>query len=110
MGDITKLYEKIIPLLPRIRANKYEISIPLANTLRKIFKSCIRKGVKNFDIIGKIIGRNAGDNTLNLIKNMQFIIVHNTMDISSVDILRRCSCASTEKLKDSIISTCTGCI
>lgn len=36
--DIPKLYQKIIPLLPRIRANKYEISLPLANTLRKVSK------------------------------------------------------------------------
>lgn len=34
--DLGLLYQKLIPLLPRMRANKYDISLPLANSLRKV--------------------------------------------------------------------------
>jgi len=111
--DLPKLYQKIIPLLPRFRANKYEISLPLANSLRKIFKSCTRPAGKKFDIVGKVMSLNGAEATLNIMKNMQFFIVHNTMDLGSVDILRRCGCAVAEPDRnsgDKIVSSCTGCI
>ena len=109
--DIPKLFTKLAPLLPRIRANKYEASLTLANSLRKIFKSCTRPGVKNFDVVGRIVGKNATQATLNLMKNMQFIMLHNNMDLGAVDILRRCGCAVLQPdSRDRVVSSCTGCI
>jgi hypothetical protein len=111
--DIPKLFTKIVPLLPRIRANKYDISLPLANELRKIIKSCTRPGVKHFDLVGRIVAKNGAEAMANLVKNMQFIIVHNNMDMGSVDILRRCSCAIVQPeihTAEKVVSSCTGCI
>ena len=53
------------------------------------------------------------ESALEMMKSAQFIIFHNTMDIGSVDILRRCSCAVAEKDRKEdgrIVSSCTGCI
>ena len=79
----------------------------------KIFKSCTRSGGKKYDVVGKVIGLNSADATLELMQNMQFFIVHNNMDLGSVDIMRRCGCAAAEKDRttgESIVSSCTGCV
>lgn len=53
------------------------------------------------------------EETSNFLSNLQFIIVHNNMDIAAVDLVRRCNClmGTTSSVNpNSIASYCTGCI
>jgi hypothetical protein len=49
---------------------------------------------------------------LEFVKNMQFFIIHNHMDVAMVDMVRRCQCASLAKTSEGLdyYASCTGCI
>lgn len=47
------------------------------------------------------------------VRALQFVVVHNNMDLAAVDMLRRCDCmnaTSTVVTPSGLAASCTGCI
>ena len=83
----------------------------MIKNLTKIFKnSSIESSISTAEFISLLTSRN-NEKIKSFSKKLQFIIVHNNMDISSVDMIRRCYCASAQpKNENSLASSCLGCI
>lgn len=72
------------------------------------------KSENNFSNFLKYFTSKEADTAKEFIKNLQFIILHNTMDLGAVDMVRRCNCASLRvnptQNSTRMAATCTGCI
>lgn len=80
----------------------------------KIFSSCILDP-KYKDAFGYLVDVNKAKATKEFIDNLQFIGIHNNMDIAALDRLRRCDCSSIS-ITDSplafnqLAASCIGCL
>ncbi|EGG14018.1 hypothetical protein DFA_11780 [Cavenderia fasciculata] len=106
--NIGKFYKEILPILPQI-----EEKIGFINGLRlkSIIKSCHYDNVLLPNIFDYFTEKSKADITKRVIDKTQILIIHNNMDIASLDLRRRCNCAINTKTKDNnFVSSCTGCI
>lgn len=65
------------------------------------------------DLYTYLTDKSKAETTHRFIQNLQFVVVHNNMDIAALDLTRRCNCAmgTQSVLTDSsVASYCTGCI
>lgn len=64
------------------------------------------------DLYEYLMDKSKAETTRNFIQNLQFIVVHNNMDIAAVDMVRRCNCAmgTQSVVSDGVASYCTGCL
>jgi len=108
--DFSKLFLELKPILPRLQDGK--IGLINATKLRKIFQNCVfpNKGELP-DLYAHLTEKSKAEATRSFIQNLQFIIVHNNMDIAGLDAMRRCNCAiQTPSLNSSLSAYCTGCL
>jgi hypothetical protein len=65
------------------------------------------------DLVSYLTDSSKAAQTAQFVRQLQFLVVHNNMDLASVDLLRRCDCmaATTCTVTPSgVASACTGCI
>eukprot|EP00002_Diphylleia_rotans_P033623 TRINITY_DN7167_c0_g1_i2.p1 TRINITY_DN7167_c0_g1~~TRINITY_DN7167_c0_g1_i2.p1 ORF type:complete len:427 (+),score=88.00 TRINITY_DN7167_c0_g1_i2:371-1651(+) len=108
--DLQKFYQQIYPLLLRLDEST-TLNLMTAQKIRKIIKECGHPGVTLPDILAYFIDPRKADVARKFVANMQFIVLHNNMDIFAFDMVRRCNCAtiSTSNLTaNGIAASCTG--
>ena len=67
------------------------------------------------DVYSYLTDKNKQEELTKFLQNLQFIIVHNNMDVAAFDMARRCNCimgtyAPANANSHNIASYCTGCI
>jgi hypothetical protein len=67
------------------------------------------------DVYSYLTDKAKAEELTNFLQNLQFIIVHNNMDVAAFDMVRRCNCimgtyAPSSSNAHNIGSYCTGCI
>lgn len=107
-----KFYNEMTPLLPKLKGASAIGSFFLASQVKKILQSCaLQPGIP--DLFSYLIDKGKAEDTRHFIQNLQFIVVHNNMDLGAVDIVRRCKCSaitSSKATPNGIAAQCTGCI
>eukprot|EP00003_Mantamonas_plastica_P022352 TRINITY_DN3779_c0_g1_i1.p1 TRINITY_DN3779_c0_g1~~TRINITY_DN3779_c0_g1_i1.p1 ORF type:complete len:147 (-),score=31.05 TRINITY_DN3779_c0_g1_i1:30-470(-) len=110
--NLKKFYSDIQPHLDGL-INSSSVGFFQAMQIRKIFKNCAWEGVQLPDLLGYLTEKSKAEVTRRTIRNAQFLVVHNNMDISTIDLRRRCNCMSVSKssmTKNGFSAACTGCI
>ncbi|EAL68761.1 hypothetical protein DDB_G0277151 [Dictyostelium discoideum AX4] len=105
--NIGKLYYDLLPLLPELEE---KIGFFNGLKLKSILKSCNIPGVQLPNLFDYLTDRSKSEITRKIIDQTQILIIHNNMDLASLDLKRRCNCSVETKIKDGFISSCTGCI
>lgn len=74
-------------------------------------RSCLRPTVAGIDDVWPYLTDAArGGETRRFIDELQFVVVHNHMDVGAVDLARRCQCAAVAADRRGYVASCTGCI
>lgn len=107
--DFYKLFSDLRPILPRLQDGK--IGIYNANKLHKIFLACKQPNKGPLpDLYTYFTDKSKAEKTRKFIQHTQFLVVHNNMDISAFDLMRRCNCVIGSASASGLHSYCTGCI
>jgi len=64
---------------------------------KKIIRQCAIPGKALPDILGHLTEKSKAAITNQFIDNLQFLVVHNHMDIGAIDASRRCNCAAVTR-------------
>jgi len=119
--DIGKLFKEIIPVIKGLTNNSGsstnpEIGFFQYRSLKKAIEKC-RRDQKDYplpkDIFSYLTSKDIGvmKKTRTTIEELQFIIVHNVMDVGMLDILRRTrSSICRYQIEKGFISSSTNCI
>ncbi|PRP80922.1 hypothetical protein PROFUN_11363 [Planoprotostelium fungivorum] len=110
--DFEQIFEEMKPILPRLQDGK--VGFYNANKLRKVFMRAqnANKGPLP-DLYVYLTDKSKAAETRDFLQNLQFFVVHNNMDISSIDLVRRCNCALATHASgnnEKLIACCTGCL
>jgi len=108
--DIDRLRAEIQPLLPDLV--KDEIGIFTLGRLKTVIDACKRPGVKIPSLIPFIFDRTKRQETQQFLDEAQFIVLHNYMDLGSLDLARRCACSSLAPSAldgAQLAASCNGC-
>eukprot|EP01097_Dermamoeba_algensis_P003712 TRINITY_DN2540_c0_g1_i1.p1 TRINITY_DN2540_c0_g1~~TRINITY_DN2540_c0_g1_i1.p1 ORF type:complete len:482 (+),score=90.93 TRINITY_DN2540_c0_g1_i1:41-1447(+) len=108
--DFHKFFTEFVPMIPSLKGGLGWFS---GGKIKKIMSKSVQSGVNLPDLYSYLADRDKADTTRRVISQMQFLMVHNHMDISSVDMTRRCQCAvvtPTVITSNGIAASCTGCI
>eukprot|EP01127_Copromyxa_protea_P018534 TRINITY_DN5859_c0_g1_i1.p1 TRINITY_DN5859_c0_g1~~TRINITY_DN5859_c0_g1_i1.p1 ORF type:complete len:487 (-),score=64.89 TRINITY_DN5859_c0_g1_i1:83-1336(-) len=112
--DFEQFYNNIQPLLPALL--KGDIGFMTMAKVGSVFKDSIRPGVKlPFNLITYLTDKDKARDLQEFIENLQFIVVHNHLDLVTIDMVKRCDCAALKKGSvaeggNVLFATCTGCI
>lgn len=62
-------------------------------------------------LIKLLLDSSRKEKTLKFIDKLQFLVVHNMMDIATLDMERRCNCTTLTKksLESGFVAPCNGC-
>uniref|UniRef100_A0A6B2L384 Uncharacterized protein n=1 Tax=Arcella intermedia TaxID=1963864 RepID=A0A6B2L384_9EUKA len=97
--DFPKLYQELLPLLPELKKGT-EIPLTTLKKLKSIFSKCASPGVKVPNLISFITNPQKIEEAKKIVDKSQLLIVHNHMDITNLDLARRCQCAALLKNTD----------
>lgn len=95
--DIEKLYEQMLPLIPKLRASNYQVGIQSGLQIKKILSQCKLPDAKIPDLFSYITASDTSDkwkSARSVMDNCQFLIIQNMMDVGMMDLVRRSRCAS----------------
>jgi hypothetical protein len=108
--NFEKFFQEIQPLIPDLLSK--DIGFFTYAKLGIVVNNCLLPGVEMPNLISFITDKSKIAETLEFVKDMQFIIIHNHMDITMIDMVKRCNCASLVKKNEGLdfYSGCTGCI
>lgn len=111
--DFEKLFLGVKKILPRLQDGK--IGLMNAQKLKKIFLSSANPNKGQLpDLYAYLTEKSKAQITRQFIQNLQFVVVHNNMDIAAFDLVRRCNCAVGTKsalhTDQGVASYCTGCV
>jgi len=93
--NFEKLYKDIVPLLPKLM--EPDVGLITMAKFKSVLDGCTLRGVKLPNLLSYIMDKSKLDQALELVDNMQLIIVHNHMDVTNLDMVRRCNCAALVK-------------
>ena len=86
----------------------------MSQRLKWILRKCKVSGQTLPDILSYLSDKSKAEDTRSFVDHIQFILVHNVMDVGVVDLKRRCECSKmTESplgYSNGLIASCTGCI
>lgn len=105
--DVDKLFQQMLLLIPKLRANNYQIGIQTGLQIKKIMNQCQQPNVKLPDLFSYIMANEKSDKwnaTREVIDNCQFLIIQNNMDIGMMDLVRRSRCASCKVNPQAFVS------
>jgi len=108
--NFEKLYSELTPLVPELL--KEGIGMMTSIKLKNILDSCAHKGVELPNMMSFLTDKNKGQDISAFIENLQFIVIHNHMDLTNMDMVRRCDCAVLSKGNDgtTFFASCNYCI
>jgi len=108
--DFEKLFNELKGVIPRLQDGK--LGLMNAQKIRKAFQTCANTNKGPLpDLYEYLTDKSKAETTSNFIQNLQFVVVHNNMDIAALDMVRRCNCASqTTATITNLASYCTGCL
>lgn len=104
--NVYQFYKELKPLIPEIVLKG--VGFFSGRAIKKILK---RTSLVKLPNILSIVRQKSKANLVNkFIDHLQYIIIHNHMDIAVFDMVRRCQCSSVKMEDNKLISTCTGCL
>ena len=93
--DVEKLYQRMLPLVAQINADKKGITLSMGQKVKSVVQSCLKPGVElpsnlvSLQIKG---GRPVAAFNDSGVYDAQFIVIHSLMDVGLVDLKRRARC------------------
>jgi uncharacterized radical SAM superfamily Fe-S cluster-containing enzyme len=121
--DVGKLWNDLRPVHDKLvrpgddaaeaAARGSKIGLLTGMKIKRAVKSSTRKGVKLPDVVSYLSESSKADTLAATMDNVQVILIHNAMDLSSLDMLRRCRCpvlASSGMTPSGFAASCTGCV
>jgi hypothetical protein len=104
--DLQKFNELMKPLLPSIREKG--IGFFTARSIKKVIKSSAK--VKLPDLVSYMADSSKASMVNEFVEKLQFLVIHNHMDVASVDMSRRCDCSVLSLDQNGLVASCTGCL
>jgi hypothetical protein len=104
--DLNKFSEAMKPLLPSIREKG--IGFFTARLIKKAIKSASK--VKLPDLVSIMADSSKTSMVNEFVDKLQFLVIHNHMDVATLDMSRRCDCSVLTVEKNSLVASCTGCL
>lgn len=107
--NFERLYKDIVPLLPKLI--KSDLGLGTITKLKSILDNSAMPGVTLPNLLSYIIDSSKLNQALEFIDSIQFFILHNHMDVSNLDMARRCTCSVLSKNNGpGYIASCSNCI
>jgi len=109
--NIEKFFHDIRPILPKLQTSGFGLFT--AGKVKKILKESEIPGKPLPDIFSYLTDKAKAEDTRKFISQLQFLVIHNNMDIGAIDMVRRCNCPSVTHsplTPNGVIATCTSCI
>jgi hypothetical protein len=108
--DVEKFWAEMVPLLPNLQDGK--VGLFNAKRLQKALGACLLPDVAGIDDVWPYLtSASHAAATRHFIDNLQFLVVHNHMDIAAADVVRRCQCAAVAvDAQRGFVASCTGCL
>lgn len=104
--DMLKFNEKMKPLLPTIQSKG--IGFFTARSIKKAIKSASKQKLP--DLVSIMADSSQAALVNDFVENLQFLVIHNHMDVASMDMSRRCECSVVTLEANSVVASCTGCL
>lgn len=107
--NFPKLFKGLTPLLPKLED---EIGLFTMAQLKSVIDESAQPGVKLPSLLPFLTSSEGIEKAHKFIDNLQLIVVHNHMDVSTIDMVRRCQCTVLSKNSDSsgYVASCAGCL
>jgi len=108
--NFPKLFKGLFPLLPKLQEST--INLLTMAPFKSVIDDSAHPGVKLPSLIPFLTSTEGLEKANKFIDNLQLLVVHNHMDVSTIDMVRRCQCTVLSKNQDSngYVASCSGCI
>jgi hypothetical protein len=112
--DVSAFFAGIVPLLPVLNAST-DLGWNVARKLRTVFQESLLPGAEGQmpDLVSFLASPEKAQDAQQLLERAVLVLVHNNMDLMSLDLVRRCECASvssTPLTQNNLSAQCLGCI
>lgn len=104
--DLMKFNERMKPLLPTIQSKG--IGFFTARSIKKAIKSASKQKLP--DLVSMMADSSQAATINDFVDKLQFLVIHNHMDVATMDMSRRCECSVVTLEKNSVVASCTGCL
>ena len=123
--DLHRLYHSLLPLSSSLAASsasasstpsaRPSASLSQLKRVQRALKECMTARLDVPDLLSYVSGRHeeASSRLRAVLRSMQLVVVHNKMDVASVDMQRRCECIVVQPSplqQSGYVAQCTGCI
>eukprot|EP01087_Luapelamoeba_hula_P012798 TRINITY_DN3610_c1_g3_i1.p1 TRINITY_DN3610_c1_g3~~TRINITY_DN3610_c1_g3_i1.p1 ORF type:complete len:677 (-),score=102.42 TRINITY_DN3610_c1_g3_i1:39-1796(-) len=114
--NFTRFYFDMLPQIKDFETQSLVTGLLLAQKMRKIIKRAETPAVELPDVVSCFTDPSKLEATETFIHNVQFLVVHNNMDIASLDLVRRCNCSNMTSAPTAgasaagLVASCAGCI
>jgi hypothetical protein len=107
--DVERFWFETQSLLPRLQDGT--VGFINAKRLQKALRQCLRADEAGIaDVWPYLTAASNAERTRQFIDNLQFVVIHNHMDVAAFDAVRRCQCAMVSIDQRGFVASCTGCI
>jgi hypothetical protein len=112
--DIDRLYSEMLPIVQQLQSKEDKVSLSVLRAIKKAVNGSMRPEMAHYiptDLLGYAIDSDKRQLMNDTLRDLQFIIVHNLMDVASLDMVRRsrCSLCSSDG-SDELVASCTKCL
>ena len=112
--DVSAFFAGIVPLLPALHAAG-DLGWNLGRKLRSVFQESLLPGAEGRvpDVVSFLVSPEKAQDAQQLLERAVVVLVHNNMDLMSLDLVRRCDCAtvsSTPLTQNGLSAQCLGCL
>lgn len=104
--DLMKFNERMKPLLPTIQSKG--IGFFTARSIKKAIKSASKQKLP--DLVSMMADSSQATTINEFVDKLQFLVIHNHMDVATMDMSRRCECSVVTLENNSVVASCTGCL
>lgn len=104
--DLMKFNERMKPLLPTIQSKG--IGFFTARSIKKAIKSASKQKLP--DLVSMMADSSQAPVINEFVDKLQFLVIHNHMDVATMDMSRRCECSVVTLENNSVVASCTGCL
>ena len=123
--DLHRLYHTLLPLASLLAASatsasstsstRPSVSLSHLKRVQRALKECMLARLDVPDVLSYVSGRHeeSSSRLRAVLRNMQVVVLHNKMDVASVDMQRRCECVVVQPSpvqEAQYVAQCTGCI
>ena len=127
--DLHRMYHSLLPLAHSLTADaasttrssaassaaRPSVSLSQLKRVQRVLKDCMLARLDVPDLLSYVSGRHdeASARLRSVLRSMQVLVLHNKMDVASVDMQRRCECVIVQPnplQQAGYVAQCTGCI